>query len=97
MMSIQDMVPILIGMIIMFGVSIIILDTIAQAFTCESMSGYVSGGATDALKYPSGTFAGLCHANNSNSIDSFELVILSVVIVAAAIIMYAINYLRGNQ
>ena len=93
--SITQMAVALIGVIIIFSISIAILGNITSSFKCDTLPGYLSTGSTDAEKYPTGTYAGLCQANNANAVSSIGLVIISVVILAAAVIMYAVRYLQS--
>ena len=87
-----------IPLIIMFVVACVvllvstqILGSVTSGFDCKNLQGYVSGGATDALKYPSGTWSGMCHAVSTNAISGMTLMVVILIIIAAIAILVVVR------
>ena len=76
-------------------VGVTILGSVSTGFSCERMQGFVEDGATNALKYPSGTWAGQCWQIQQSAISSYALMIVILIIVAAAAILFVVRTFGG--
>ena len=87
---IVPMVIMFIVVAIILFVGVTILGNVNSGFDCRQLSGYVNA-TTDAASYPSGTWAGTCHQLGEQTQTSYGLVVISLIIIAAVIILYVVR------
>ena len=80
---------IVVAILLLIGTSI--LGGVTTGFDCSTLEGYVSGGATPALKYPSGTWAGTCHEVGTAAQNAYSLLLVVLIIISAAVILYVVR------
>ena len=80
---------IVVAIILFIGVTI--LGNVNSGFDCKTLSGYDGSKSTDAEKFPSGTWAGTCHNIGAQAQSSYALLVVSLVIIAAVVILYVVR------
>ena len=80
---------IVVAIILFIGVTI--LGNVNSGFDCKQLEGYDKDGTTDADKYPSGTWSGTCNQIGEQAQTSYSLLVVSLVIIAAVIILYVVR------
>ena len=83
---------------IMLSVSVTILGSTSNSFDFKGMSGYKSSGTTDdnnptSGKYPPDTWAGACWSIEDSTIDSLNLLVVVLVVIAAITILVVVRML----
>ena len=76
-------------------VGVTILGSVSTGFACDRMQGANATATTNALKYPSGTWAGQCWQIQQSAISSYALMVIILIIVAAAAILYVVRTFGG--
>ena len=90
----QSMVAVVIGFVIVsiiLSIGVTVLGNTQSGFDCTKLQGYNSGGATDALKYPSGTWSGQCYSVQQQTQSAFGILVIILIVIAAAAILYVVR------
>lgn len=91
---IMGLISLFIGISIVLGIAVAILNGTAGGFDCKQMQGYNNGtGLTDDKRFPAGTWAGTCHQVQEQTQQSMTLLVVILVIVAAVAILVVIRLL----
>ena len=87
-------VPLVIAFIVTCVVLLVgtsILGGTTGGVDCSTLQGGNSTATTDELKYPSGSWAGACHATETASQNAFSLLLVVLIIISAAVILYVVR------
>ena len=76
--------------IILF-VGVTILGNVNSGFDCKLLTGYDKDGSNDAAKYPTGTWSGTCFQIGVQSQSAYNLLVVSLIIIAAVVILYVVR------
>ena len=91
--NVNAIVGAFIAVSLLLFVGVQILGGASSGFSCDGLDGFVTGGADDAAKYPTDTWAGTCHEVHGQSQGSFSLLVVVLVVIAAVAVIVVVRML----
>ena len=85
------MVIMFIVVAIILFVGVTILGNVNSGFDCRQLSGYGTNTTVAQGNFPANTWAGTCHQLGEQTQTSYGLVVISLIIIAAVIILYVVR------